>query len=151
MIDGAASAAAMRTQTIDQNRKPPHTHAQAAMHGGIEAEAQLIEALIAAVDGIAQADQNGLRRQTSIALSCMHQMEVARTLHTGSECRDAVFNVPLRIGHQLGSRRWSGRAQVSDKVRNSEVSLVTDSGYDRKFGGCDCAGKPFVVETGEVL
>jgi hypothetical protein len=148
---GDASCAALKAQAIDQKRKPSRTDAKAAMRGGIKAEPQLIEALIASIDSIAQAGQSGLRRQTSKALSRTHQMEVARMLHTGDESRYAVFNVLLRSGDQLSSRGWSSSAQVSDKVRNSEVRLVADGGYDRELRGCDRTSKPLIVETSEVF
>jgi hypothetical protein len=99
-----ASGDALKTEAIDQKRKSSRAHAKAAMRGGIEAEPQLIETLIASIDTIAQADQSGLRRQTSIALSRTHQMEVARTLHAGDESCYAVFDVLLRSGDQLSSR-----------------------------------------------
>src|SRR3977135_1085678 len=41
--------------------------------------------------------------------------------------------------------------QSTKKVPNREVSLVTDGGYDRKLRGCDCAGKPFIIETSEIF
>src|SRR5882757_9128985 len=78
-------------------------------------------------------------------------MELTGTLHTGGEYSNAVFNVVLRSGYQLGGRGRSRGAKVSDKVRNSEVSLVTDGGDDRKLRGCNRAGKPFVVEAGEIF
>jgi len=99
-----------------------------ATDGGIEAEAQLIQALVAPVDGIAQANQNRLRSQTSIALSGAHEVEMARTTNTGRECLDAGFNVLLCSGDQLGSRGGGGSPHIRNKIRDGEVCLVTDRG-----------------------
>jgi hypothetical protein len=148
---GDARADVLKTEAVDEERKPPGANAQATLHGSTEAETKLIEPLVAAVDAIAEADQNGLRRETSIALSCVHQMKAASTQYAGRKGRDAVFNVVLRSCDQLSSCGRSGGAQVSGKVRNREVSLVTDGGYDRKVRGCDHAGKPFVIESCKVF
>jgi hypothetical protein len=148
---GDARGDVPKTQAVDEKRKPPRANAQATLQGNIEAEAKLIEALVPAVDGIAEADQNGLRRETSIALSCVHQMKAAGTQYAGRKGRDAVFNVVLRSCDQLSRCGRSRGTQVSGKVRNREVSLVTDGGYDRKVRGCDHAGKPFVIESCKVF
>src|SRR5882757_2945231 len=151
MDGGDACCNVLMTQAGDEKRKPLRSNTQGTLRRRIQAEAQLIEALVAAVNCVAQADQDGLRRETSIALSCTHQMEMACTLRTGRKYRDAIFNVLLGSSDQLSRCRWSGGAQVSDKVRNREVCLVTDGRYDRKLRACNRAGKPFVVETGEVF
>ena len=86
MHGGDASGNVLAAQTIDEERKPSCAHAQRVDR--MEASRRRRSSsslLVAAVDGIAQTVQNGLRRKPSIALSRMHQMEMSGTLHAGSE------------------------------------------------------------------
>jgi hypothetical protein len=138
-------------QIVDQNGKALSPELQAALHRDLEAETQLIEALVTAIDSIAEPGQNGFRRETSVALSCMHHMKATGSVHTRGEDRDSVFDAVLRNRYQLSSRGRSGSAQVGDEVRNREVGLMTDSRHNRKFRGRDSACERFVVESREIF
>ena len=136
---------------VDQNGKFLSSKLQTALHGDVEAETQLIEALATAVDRIAEPGQNGFRREASVALSRMHHMKATGSVHTRGEDRDSVFDAVLRNRYQLSSRRRSGSAQVGDKVRNREVGLMTDGRHNRKLRGSDSACERFVIESREIF
>ena len=46
MDGGDASGDILKTKTVDENRKQPRANAKGRTHGGIQAEAQLIETLV---------------------------------------------------------------------------------------------------------
>ena len=125
--------------------------AQAALRRASEAEPQLIKALVASTDCVAQASQHGLRREPGVSLARVHQVEPSSTVDAAAEGGNAFFNPVLRPRDQLSGSRRRSSAQVSDKVRNGEVSLMADGRYHRKLGVRNNASERLVVESGEVF
>ncbi len=130
----------LTAQAKNKRRKTSGVDTQKALHGGVEAHFQLIEALISAIYGVAQTAQYSVGRQAGIALTCMHEMESASALHAKRKRSDALFNSVLRGSDQFRSCRWSRSAQIGNKVRNREVGLVADGRDDRELGVRDGAG-----------
>ena len=125
--------------------------AEAALGDGFEAESQLIDALVAAVDGVAEAREHGLGRETGVALAGVHQVEAACSVDAGGEGGDAFFDAVLRGGDEFGCGGRRGSAKVGYEVGDGEVGLVADGGDDGELRRGDGAGEGLVVEAGEVF
>ena len=123
----------------------------ATIDGGVEAEPEVIQALRAAGDGIAETGEDVLGGEAGEALAGLEEAELAGAEDGAVELVDAFFDTVLGGGDELGGGRWGGGAEVGDEVGNGEVGLVADGGDDGEGGGGDDAGEALVVEAGEIL
>jgi len=115
------------------------------------AEGEVVNALLAAAELIAFADEDGFDAHAGQSSGRLHQAIAGGTLEALIEVVDAIGDVVKRGGHQLGSSGGRRRTQVGDKIGDGEVSLVADGGDDGKLGSGDGFGKKFGVEGCEVF
>jgi len=127
------------------------TDAEEAGGGGFEAQAEVVEALLAAGDGVVDAGEDVRGREAGEALAGVEEVEAAGAEDGAAEIFDALPNAVLGGGDDLGGGGGSGGAEVGDEVGDGEVGLVADGGDDGKLGDGDGAGEGFVVEAGEVF
>ena len=125
--------------------------AKAAGAGGVEAEMEFVDVLVAAADGVAEAEEDGVGGEAGEALAGAEEMEVVGAVDAGFEGEDALFDAVLGGGDELGGGGGGGGAEVGDEVGDGEVGLVADGGDDGEVGGGDGAGEGLVVEAGEVF
>ncbi len=102
-------------------------------HGGLEAEVQLIEALVAAADGVAEAKEDGVGREAREALAGVKDVEASGSMDAVFEGEDALLDAVLGSGDELGCGGGGGGAEVGDEVGDGEVGLMADGGDDGEF------------------
>ena len=115
------------------------------------AEHQVINALLAARDGVLHARENGVLRQLRQRIVGAQQLVVDGLRYPFAQRQQLVGQFLLGANHQLRRRRRRRRAQVGDEVADGEIGLVPDGGDDRDLGSGDHARQAFIIEGEEVL
>jgi hypothetical protein len=72
--------------------------AEAALRCRFEAVVEVVDALVAAVDGVAEAGEDGLRRETGVTLAGVEEVKAAGAVDSLCEGLDALFDAVLGGG-----------------------------------------------------
>src|SRR6185437_6857178 len=149
--DGDAHGDVLAAEVFGKGCETLRGTAKATVHGGVEAQAQLVDALVATADGVAEAVQDSFRREAGIALPGRDEVEASGTVDAGGKCLNALVDAMLRCSDEFGGSGGGGGTEIGHKVGYGEVRLVSYRGDDGDFGSGDGAGERLVVEAGEVL
>jgi hypothetical protein len=148
---GDADRDVLSAKSSREERETLRGEAETALGGRSEAEMQLVEALIAAADGVAEAGEYRLCGETRVSLTRVHEVVTTGAVHASGESGNALLDAMLRGSDELGGGGGRGGAEVGYEICDGEVGLVADRRDNRKRRGSDSAGEGLVVETGEVF
>ncbi len=126
-------------------------HAQAAVHGGFEAMAEIVQALVTAADEGLQLGVDLRDGDAGKALAAEDDLVADSAVGAGFERGDPLLDAVLGSGNEFGGGGGGGRAQIGDEVGYGEVGLVADRRDDGELRRGNGAGEGFVVEAGEVF
>ncbi len=89
---------------------------QATAHGGFEAVVEVVDALLAPVDSIAEAVEDLIRGEPLIALAGVQKLVADGAVYPGIKRFDALLDAVLGGGDEFGCRRRRGGAEIGDKI-----------------------------------
>jgi len=119
--------------------------------GDFQAVSEVVEFLLALVDDLHHAGEGAVLRELGEGLA-VHQQAIAHgTSQAVVQGRGILFDLLTGSDDKFCCRGRSRRPQVCDKINDGEIGFVADRGDHRNFGGCDGAGKSFVVEGSEIF
>src|SRR5277367_834493 len=119
--------------------------------GRLYPEGKLIEALLAQVEVVPHPSKRCWRGDAREALPRLHKRVTDTSVEALAELFKPFFYFVLCRRDQFSRSGWGGRAQIGDKIRNREISLVPDRGDDWQLGCRDRACQKFAVERREVF
>jgi hypothetical protein len=121
---GDAKRWIMSSQSLCKRVDPLRRNTQPSHRSCFKPKTQLIDALIAATDSIAQTHKHRLRRKLRVTLTGMHQMKTPGTVNTTLKRMDALFDAVLCGSDELRCGRGRRRTKIGDKIRNRKICLV---------------------------
>ena len=119
--------------------------------GGVEALAEVVDALVAEEDGVAETGEDVLGGEAGEALAGAQEVELAGAVDAAFERLHTLFDAVLGGGDELGGGGRRGGAEVGDVIGDGVVDFVADGGDDGEMAGGDGACEALVVEAGKVF
>jgi hypothetical protein len=78
-------------------------------------------------------------------------MEPPSTLNSGCQRSHPLLDAMLSFSHKLRRRGGCCCPKISNKIRDREISLMSNRGYNGKIGRHDNARERLIIETREIF
>ena len=125
--------------------------AEVALESGFIAVGEVVEVLGAALEGVAGTGEDAVGGEAGEALAGAEELVAVGAEEALVEAAEAVGDVVLGGGDELGGGGGGGGAEVGGGVGEDGVGGVADAGEDGEGGGEDGAAEGLVVEAVEVF